>query len=151
MRVDGDHGRALGYEPNSYGEWQEQPEFAEPPLRIEGSADHWNHREDNDYYSQLGKLFRVLLPAFRYRRQLLPKLALCVWKALSAFVRNDTERDTLPAAIVSIQTAGEFLNWHPNLHIQAPAGAFRTDGRFAHTPGFPARPLLGQRPGLPAQ
>ena len=32
MRVDGNYGSTLGYEPNSYGEWQEQPEFAEPPL-----------------------------------------------------------------------------------------------------------------------
>jgi catalase len=52
MRVDGNFGGTLGYEPNSYGEWQEQPEFREPPLSIEGAADHWNHREDTDYYSQ---------------------------------------------------------------------------------------------------
>jgi catalase len=63
MRVDGNHGSTLGYEPNSYGEWQQQPEFAEPPLSIEGAADHWNHREDTDYYSQPGKLFRLMSPA----------------------------------------------------------------------------------------
>jgi len=62
MRVDGNHGSTLGYEPNSYGEWQEQPGFAEPPLSIEGAADHWNHRVDDDYYSQPGKLFRLLAP-----------------------------------------------------------------------------------------
>jgi catalase len=61
MRVDGNHGGALGYEPNSYGEWQEQPAFAEPPLSTEGSADHWNYREDdNDYYSQPRLLFRMM-------------------------------------------------------------------------------------------
>lgn len=27
----------LGYEPNSYGEWQEQPNCAEPPLGLEGA------------------------------------------------------------------------------------------------------------------
>ena len=47
MRVDGNHGGTLGYEPNSYGEWQEQPDFREPPLSLEGAADHWNHREDD--------------------------------------------------------------------------------------------------------
>lgn len=63
MRVDGNYGGTLGYEPNSYGEWQEQPEFKEPPLSIEGAADHWNHREDNDdYYSQPGNLFRLMSP-----------------------------------------------------------------------------------------
>jgi catalase len=63
MRVDGNHGGTLGYEPNSYGEWQEQPEFREPPQSLEGAADHWNHREDTDYYSQPGKLFRLMTPA----------------------------------------------------------------------------------------
>ena len=61
MRVDGNHGSALGYEPNSYGQWQEQPEFAEPPLKISGDAAHWNYREDDDdYFSQSGALFRLL-------------------------------------------------------------------------------------------
>jgi len=62
MRVDGNYGSTLGYEPNSYNEWKEQPEFAEPPLSLEGAADHWNHREDKDYYSQPGKLFRLMTP-----------------------------------------------------------------------------------------
>ncbi|MBX3616949.1 catalase [Nitrosomonas sp.] len=63
MRVDGNHGGTLGYEPNSYGEWQEQPDFREPPLSVEGAADHWNHREDTDYFSQPGALFRLMTPA----------------------------------------------------------------------------------------
>jgi len=63
MRVDGNSGATLGYEPNSYGQWQEQPEFKEPPLELNGPADHWNHREDNDdYYSQPGNLFRLMTP-----------------------------------------------------------------------------------------
>jgi len=60
MRVDDNYGATLGYEPNSYGEWQEQSEFKEPPLSLEGSADHWNHREDTDYYSQAGNLFKLM-------------------------------------------------------------------------------------------
>lgn len=61
MRVDGNHGSTLGYEPNSSGEWQEQPDFNEPPLDINGAAGRWNHREDNDdYYSQPGDLFRMM-------------------------------------------------------------------------------------------
>jgi catalase len=68
MRVDGNHGGTLGYQPNSYGEWLEQPDYREPPLSIEGAADHWNHRLDEDYYSQPGALFRLLTPD---KRQLL--------------------------------------------------------------------------------
>jgi catalase len=60
MRVDGNHGGTLGYEPNSDGQWQQQPAFAEPPLGLEGAADHWDHREDEDYYSQPGLLFRLM-------------------------------------------------------------------------------------------
>jgi catalase len=63
MRVDGNHGSTLTYEPNSYGEWQEQPDFAEPPLALEGDADHWNHYEDDDdHFSQPGNLFRLMSP-----------------------------------------------------------------------------------------
>jgi catalase len=61
MRVDGNYGSTLGYEPNSYGQWQEQPEYKEPPLTIGDVADHGNHREDDDdYYSQPGALFRLM-------------------------------------------------------------------------------------------
>jgi catalase len=61
MRVDGNHGSTLAYEPNSYGEWQEQPEFSDPPLELDGPADRWNFREDDeDYYTQPGKLFRMM-------------------------------------------------------------------------------------------
>jgi catalase len=60
MRVDGNHGGGTSYEPNSRGEWQQNPEFAEPPLSLEGAAGHWDHRVDTDYYSQPGNLFRLL-------------------------------------------------------------------------------------------
>jgi catalase len=61
MRVDGNYGSTLGYEPNSFGEWQEQPEFSEPPLKLHGDAYHWNFREDDDdYYTQPGLLFRLI-------------------------------------------------------------------------------------------
>jgi catalase len=63
MRVDDNFGGTLGYEPNSYGEWREQPEANEPPLKLDGSADHWSHREDDDdYYSQPRGLFNLMSP-----------------------------------------------------------------------------------------
>lgn len=60
MRIDGNGGSRIGYEPNMHGEWQEQPDFSEPPLSLEGAADHWNHREDDDYYSQPRALFQLM-------------------------------------------------------------------------------------------
>jgi catalase len=62
MRVDGNFGGTLGYEPNSEGEWKEQPEYAEPRLALSGAADHWDHRVDTDYWSQPGALFRLMTP-----------------------------------------------------------------------------------------
>jgi catalase len=29
-------------------------------LSLDGAADHWNHRVDDDYYSQPGALFRLM-------------------------------------------------------------------------------------------
>jgi len=64
MRVNGNAGSTIGYEPNSYGEWQEQPGFKDPPLELSGAAYQWNFREDDDdYYTQPGKLFRLMSPA----------------------------------------------------------------------------------------
>ena len=63
MRVDGNHGSGIGYEPNSYGEWQDSPETKEPPLKLHGEAYNYNEREyDSDYYSQPGDLFRLMSP-----------------------------------------------------------------------------------------
>jgi catalase len=63
MRVNNNFGATIGYEPNSYGQWQEQPEYKEPPLGLAGAADRWNFREDDDdYYTQPGKLFRLMNP-----------------------------------------------------------------------------------------
>jgi len=31
-------------------------------LAKEGAADHWDHREDDDYYTQPGLLFRLMSP-----------------------------------------------------------------------------------------
>ncbi|HEF8785627.1 TPA: catalase [Providencia alcalifaciens] len=60
MRVDGNSGNTVTYEPNSAGMFQEQPDYSEPPLSIEGAADHWNHREDEDYFSQPRALYELL-------------------------------------------------------------------------------------------
>jgi len=63
MRVDGNQGSTLHYEPNSYGEWAEQPEYREPPLAVGDQADRFNFREDDDnYYTQPGNLFRLMTP-----------------------------------------------------------------------------------------
>ncbi|MFK4525246.1 catalase [Bradyrhizobium japonicum] len=62
MRVDGNLGRTLHYFPNSRGEWNDRPDLSEPELAIDGGAAHWDHRIDDDYFSQPGALFRLMSP-----------------------------------------------------------------------------------------
>ncbi len=63
-RMDGNYGSRPHYEPNSFGQWAEQPDYREPPLRISGDAAHWDYREDDDdYFTQPRKLFQQMSDA----------------------------------------------------------------------------------------
>lgn len=60
-RVDGNYGRRPHYEPNSFSQWQQQPQYREPPLKISGDAAHWSYRnDDDDYFTQPRKLFQQM-------------------------------------------------------------------------------------------
>ncbi len=62
MRLAG-HANANAYdEPNSFGGPAQNPDYAEPPLKISGDAARYDHRAGNDDYTQPGNLFR-LMPA----------------------------------------------------------------------------------------
>ena len=63
MRVDGNLGGTITFNPNSEGLWDNQPEFDEPPLPIEGEAARYDHRLDDDHWEQPGNLFRLMTPA----------------------------------------------------------------------------------------
>lgn len=65
-RVDSNYGGTPHYEPNSFGYWQSRPEFAEPPLRIDGDAKSWSYHEDDaDYFEQPRRLFALFDEAQR--------------------------------------------------------------------------------------
>ena len=64
MRVDSNNGSTTQYEPNSQGEWKEQKEYAEPPLKLFGDAYRYDHREDDDdYYTDARALFNLMTDA----------------------------------------------------------------------------------------
>ena len=66
MRTDGNLGDTLTYEPNSYHEWQEQPQFMEPPQHICGDSGHWDYaNDDDDYFAQPRALFLLMNAAQR--------------------------------------------------------------------------------------
>jgi catalase len=60
MRFDAPKGTDAYYEPNTFGGPVQDKRFAEPPLRISGDADRYNHRDGNDDYTQPGNLFRLM-------------------------------------------------------------------------------------------
>jgi catalase len=66
MRTDGNLGRAANYEPNRYGDFVQDPNAAELPLAA-GAVDRYDHRDDDDYYSQPAALFRLFDAAQRER------------------------------------------------------------------------------------
>lgn len=60
----GTYGGAPNYEPNSYPDAPKQsPRHAEPGLALSGLADRYDHREDTDYFSHAGALFRLMSQA----------------------------------------------------------------------------------------
>ncbi|GAB7544916.1 catalase [Cupriavidus sp. 8B] len=67
MRVDGNQGGKLNYEPNREGAYAASERAVEPPLALDGAADRFDHRVDSDYYSQPGALFRLFDEAQRQR------------------------------------------------------------------------------------
>ncbi len=60
MRVDGNAGATPAYVPNGAGEWPDLGLPAEPPLLLHGAATHWDHRVDDDHWSQPAALFRLM-------------------------------------------------------------------------------------------
>jgi catalase len=55
------------YEPNSFGGPKQVSEYREPPLRISGAADRYDHRAGNDDFSQPRALWKLFDDAQRKR------------------------------------------------------------------------------------
>jgi catalase len=62
MRLAGNPNPDAYYEPNSFNGPVQDERFREPPLKISGDADRYNHRDGNDDYRQPGDLFRLMTP-----------------------------------------------------------------------------------------
>src|SRR6201995_1098671 len=60
MRLAGNPNPDAYYEPNSFNGPVQDERFREPPLKISGDADRYNHRDGNDDYRQPGDLFRLM-------------------------------------------------------------------------------------------
>lgn len=60
MSFDGNYGSQVNYQPNSFDGPIDDKQFSEPPLKISGAADRYDHRIGNDDYTQPGNLFRLM-------------------------------------------------------------------------------------------
>lgn len=60
MRFDGNYGGQVNYQPNSFNGPVDDKRFKEPPLKIDGDADRYDHRQGNEDYKQAGDLFRLM-------------------------------------------------------------------------------------------
>lgn len=62
MRVDDNYGSTMGYQPNSFGEWEDQREFREPPMKVDGDINHYDPKDfpEDDCFKQGGDLWRLL-------------------------------------------------------------------------------------------
>ena len=58
MRVDGNGGGAVNYEPNSFGGPVDNHAYNQPPFDIRGMGSHY--QQDKDYYTQPGDLYRLV-------------------------------------------------------------------------------------------
>jgi len=50
-------------------------------------------------------------------------------------------RGGAPGAVIAIQTFGDFLGFHPHLHLLCSDGCFYGDGAFKVSPAFDTKPL----------
>jgi catalase len=72
LRFDGNGGDQPVYQPNSFGGPEDGGVPQEPPLRIDGDAARYDHREGNDDYGQAGDLYRLMTP--EQRRELVANI-----------------------------------------------------------------------------
>ena len=78
---------------------------------------------------------RLIRTLFLRDRSLLDDLYHAAHSAIAAWLRDRTGQPTgQPGLITAVQTFGDFLFWHPHVHVIATAGVFAADGTFHLAP-----------------
>ena len=77
---------------------------------------------------------KMLRPWFLRDRKLLGKMCALVWELLARFIMAEADgnnaSDARMAAVMSIQTFGEQVNFNPHIHVIAADGCLLADGSF---------------------
>ncbi|MFO7740095.1 MAG: transposase [Desulfatiglandaceae bacterium] len=85
---------------------------------------------------------KILRRYFLYDRTLLPELSRRARETLKEFFQEaGPEEDAVPGAVVAIHSFGDFLGWHPHLHILCTDGCFSGSGMFRVAPLFELKHL----------
>jgi len=82
------------------------------------------------------KMLRIY---FMYDRKLLGKLSQCGYAALrEVYQKSLKNKDACPGVVMSIQTFGDLVNFHPHLHAVATEGCFDREGNFLSVSRIPS-------------
>ena len=68
---------------------------------------------------------RLLRPLFRRRRELLGELSQAGAEAVAQATRGGLAEDVRPGIVVSIATAGDLLQWHPEMWMEGIRAYFK--------------------------
>ena len=79
---------------------------------------------------------KMLRPYFKFHRDLLPALCSCAWSALRDFFKDSLTPGAMPGAILTINTAGQFLAFNPHIHGIVTCGGFLANGDFEAAPAI---------------
>jgi catalase len=85
VRVDGNGGSAPNYHPNSFDGVIERKDATPPPSALAGAVTRYDHRVDEDYFSQAGALYRLMSEA---QRALLVSNVVGAMKSIPDFIQE---------------------------------------------------------------
>jgi catalase len=106
MRVDANGGAQPNYQPNTRGGPADNPALREPALDFGGPIARYDHRVDEDYYSQPGALYRLMSPDAQKR------LAANIVRSLGQVTRKE----------VKLRQLGHFSRADPRLAVDVAKG-----------------------------
>ena len=96
-----------------------------------------------DHRQYVWTLPKVLRPTLRRDRSLLGELARCAWKTLQQYGKATAGEESVPGAILAIQSYGGQLNWNPHIHSVVSDVAWDREGSVSPM-GWPDSELLTQ-------
>ena len=87
---------------------------------------------------------KMLRPYFRHDRDLLKDLCRIAHECLLEYLRTTLDLpEGIPGIVMTIHSYGEYLDWHPHLHLLMADGLFVRSGLFYVLPQVSLKPLEG--------